>query len=110
MTRRMDRCCDYSADVDVVDGECTIGGIPSRFLDLSHFPLLRKSIRAGGGIGTNAPHRRHGFFLSPEEEEEEEDGGDGRRRTAANGKKRHHPLNACTKEEEDDDNYDNDVP
>jgi hypothetical protein len=81
-------------------GDVKIGGIPSKFLDLSHFPLLRRSFpRRRGG-----EHRRdREAFCSPEQEKDEmgDDGMDG-----GNEGRRRRPIIDCTEE----DDYGGDVP
>jgi hypothetical protein len=52
---------DVDDKVDDNDEDCgydTIGGIPLKFLDLSHFPLLRRLFpqKKGGGILRGGGH------------------------------------------------------
>ncbi len=89
---------DDDDDEDDEEDDRLIGGIPSKFLDLSHFPhLLRKPFR-GGGPGGGQHHRHRDAFVSPEDELGElggEGGGSG------NGKRRRTIID-CTEDDAND--------
>ena len=89
---------DIDDDEDDEEDDRLIGGIPSKFLDLSHFPhLLRKSFRGDGPGG--GQHRHRDAFVSPEDELGEpgrEGGGSGN-----NGKRRRTIID-CTEDDAND--------
>ena len=75
--KRMDESDDYLEDIASSNnnGDGKIGGIPSKFLDLSHFPHLQKSFPGAAGGGDADHHQQHrrgisGNVFSPEVAEE----------------------------------------
>jgi len=75
--KRMDESDDYLEDIagSNNNGDGKIGGIPSKFLDLSHFPHLQKSFPGAAGGGDADHHQQHrcgisGNVFSPEVAEE----------------------------------------
>jgi hypothetical protein len=73
----MDNSDDYLEDIAGSNntGDGKIGGIPSKFLDLSHFPHLQKSFPGAEGGGDADHHQQHrcgisGNVFSPEVAEE----------------------------------------